>query len=119
MASASTVGGILLLIALVRTYLHGLGWIQYGLGGIGLVLIVLGLVAPGSLSGLNRAWMRLGLLLFRVVNPLALGLIYATTIVPDRADDAPDRPRPAPPQARSRGASYWIEREPPGPTPEP
>jgi hypothetical protein len=113
-----TVGGILLLIALVRTYLHGLGWVPYGLGGIGLVLIVLGLVAPGSLSSLNRAWMRLGLILFRVVNPLVLGLIYATTIVPIglmmRLTGHDPLHRKLDPEAES----YWIRRDPPGPAPD-
>ena len=77
-----TVGGILLLIAAVRAFLYGLGWVQYGLGGIGLVLVVLGLLQPQSLSRLNRAWTRLGLLMFKFVNPVVLGLIYGLTIVP-------------------------------------
>lgn len=113
-----TVGGILLLIALVRTYLHGLGWVQYGLGGFGLALIALGLLAPASLSGLNRAWMRLGLILFRVVNPIVLGLIYATTMVPIglmmRAAGRDPLHRKVDPDA----ASYWIRRDPPGPKPD-
>ena len=41
-----------------------------------------GLVAPARLAPLNRAWTALGLLLFKVVNPVVLGLIYLTTIVP-------------------------------------
>lgn len=113
-----TVGGILLLIALVRAWFHGLGWVQYGLGGIGLLLVVLGLVLPHSLSLLNRGWTRLGLIMFKVVNPIVLGLIYGLTMVPigllmrltgrDPLHLAIDRAAP----------SYWVMREPPGPAPE-
>jgi hypothetical protein len=113
-----TVGGILLLIALVRAYFHGLGWVQYGLGGIALVLVVLGLVAPGSLRGLNRTWMKLGLILFKVVNPIVLAVIYGTTMVPIglmmRATGCDPLRLKLDPEADS----YWIPRDPPGPAPE-
>ena len=113
-----TVGGILLLIALVRAYFYGLGWVQYALGGMAVALLVLGLIAPGSLRGLNRAWMKLGLILFKVVNPIVLALIYGTTMVPiglvmrARGHD-PLRLRLDP-----EADSYWIPRDPPGPAPE-
>jgi hypothetical protein len=111
-----TVGGILLLIAAVRVWLHGGGGaLEAALAGIGAVLVLLGLVAPARLAGLNRAWTRLGLLLFKVVNPIALGLIYLTTIVPiglimRAAGHDPLRLKPEP-----QAASYWVRREPPGP----
>jgi hypothetical protein len=114
-----TVGGILLLIAAVRAGLHGgVGVLEPALAGIGAVLVLLGLVAPGSLAGLNRAWTRLGLVLFKVVNPLVLGLIFLTTIVPIglimRACGHDPLRRRFEPQA----SSYWVRREPPGPAPE-
>ena len=77
-----TVGGILVLIALVRAWLHGPGWLPYGLGGIGLVLVVLGLALPRSLGAANRAWMKLGLVMFKVVNPVVLSLVYLLAVVP-------------------------------------
>ena len=118
-----TVGGILLAIAAVRTGLHlwdgtQPGWIEGVLAGAGLVLVVFGLVAPARLAPLNRAWTRLGLILFKVVNPVVLGLIYLTTIVPigllmrllgrDLLSLKIDRQAP----------SYWVVREPPGPASE-
>ena len=113
-----TVGGILLLIAAVRAFLYGLGWVQYGLGGIGLVLVVLGLLQPQSLSRLNRAWTRLGLLMFKFVNPVVLGLIYGLTIVPIglvmRLVGYDPLHRKLDPQADS----YWVVRDPPGPAPD-
>jgi hypothetical protein len=118
-----TVGGILLAIAGVRTGLHlwdgtAPGWFEGVLAGIGLALVAFGLAAPERLAPLNRAWTKLGLILFKVVNPVVLGLIYLTTIVPigllmrlmgrDLLNLEFDR----------RAASYWVVREPPGPAPE-
>ena len=118
-----TVGGILLAIAAVRAGLHlwdgsAPGWVEGILAGIGWVLVVFGLAAPARLAPLNRAWTRLGLILFKVVNPVVLGLIYLTTVVPtgltmrllgrDLLSLKFDR----------QAASYWVVREPPGPAPE-
>lgn len=120
-----TVGGILLAIALIRvalrwwsTGLFDLGWVEWSLGGVGLVLFFSGLVAPRCLSSLNRGWTKLGLLLFKVVNPIVLGLIFALTIVPIglllRAFGKDQLRLKLDPGAKS----YWISRTPPGPPPE-
>jgi hypothetical protein len=118
-----TVGGILLAIAGVRAGLQlwdgaAPGWIEAVLAGVGSLLLVFGLVAPARLAPLNRAWTSLGLLLFKVVNPIVLGLIYLTAIVPigllmrlrgrDLLSLKFDR----------QAASYWLVRAPPGPAPE-
>jgi hypothetical protein len=114
-----TVGGILLLIAAVRTWLHAsYGMLELALAGIGTVLVVLGLIAPGSLAGLNRAWTRLGLVMFKVVNPIVLGLIFLVAILPvglimRAVGYDPLRLRRDP-----QASTYWVEREPPGPAPE-
>ncbi|HEX3208615.1 MAG TPA: SxtJ family membrane protein [Geminicoccaceae bacterium] len=113
-----TVGGILLLLAAARTYFHGIGWIQYGLAGIGVILIVLGLVAPSSLNGLNRAWLKLGLIMSRVVNPVVLGLIYALVIVPVGLLMRVIGRDPLGLKFDRRVKSYWVVRDPPGPAPE-
>lgn len=120
-----TVGGILLAILLVRLGLGWwssgamvLGWFDYGLGGVGGVLVVLGLVAPATLAPANRGWTKLGLLLFKVVNPIVLGLIFLLTIVPIglllRAFGKDPLRLTFEPEAKS----YWIERDPPGPAPD-
>ncbi len=113
-----TVGGILLLIAVVRTYLHGVGWLQPALGVIGLALVALGLIAPTDLSGLNRAWTRLGLILFRVVNPVVLGLVYFVVVMPLGLLIRTSRRDPLNLKFDPWAESYWVVREPPGPAPE-
>lgn len=120
-----TVGGILLAIAVIRAVLHGWssglfnpGWVEWCLGGVGLALLVLGLAAPARLSLLNRGWTKLGLVLFKIVNPVVLGLIFVLTIIPIglalRALGKDPLRLKLDPSARS----YWIARDPPGPPAE-
>lgn len=51
---------------------------------IGLVLLFgcLGLFAPAVLRPLNRLWLKLGLLLGRIVTPIVMGIIFFTTVTP-------------------------------------
>jgi len=73
---------------------------------------------PSLLSGLNRQWLKLGLLLGKIVSPVALGLLFYGVITPiglvfRLAGKDPLRLK------YDRGAeSYWIRREPPGPPPD-
>jgi hypothetical protein len=118
-----TVGGILVAIAVVRTLLHmwdgsAAGWFEAALGAVGLALLVFGLVAPASLAPLNRAWTRLGLIMFKVVNPVVLGLIYLTTIVPIGLLMRLSGRDPLSMKFDRQAESYWVVREPPGPAPE-
>jgi hypothetical protein len=114
-----TVGGILLLIAAVRTWLQeGYGAIELALGAVGLCLVVLALVRAQSLAGLNRGWTKLGLLLFKVVNPVVLGLIYLTTIVPIGVVMRAFGHDPLRLKRDPQASTYWVRREPPGPAPE-
>ncbi|MEZ5444860.1 MAG: SxtJ family membrane protein [Gammaproteobacteria bacterium] len=81
------------------------------------VFVVIAIAVPSVLTPLNRAWMRLGLLLHRVVNPVVLGLMFLVAIVPIgllmrligkdllRLKFSKD------------ASSYWIVREPKGPDP--
>jgi hypothetical protein len=75
------------------------------------------LIFPRSLSLLNRAWFRLGILLNRIVSPVVMGGLFFGAVVPvgwylrKRGNDLLrlkfDREAP----------TYWIERNPPGPAP--
>jgi hypothetical protein len=120
-----TVGGILLAIALVRVGLGWwssgaivLGWVEWGLGGVGLPLILFGLIAPAILAPLNKAWTKLGLLLFTIVNPIVLGLIFLLTIVPIGLALRLFGKDPLRLSFDPKAESYWIPRDPPGPEPE-
>ena len=91
--------------------------VEWWLAGA-VVFAVVALLAPGILGPLNRAWVKLGLLMFHVVNPIVLGVLFYLVFLPIglllrgsgkdllrlRFDSAAD--------------SYWINRVPPGPPPE-
>lgn len=89
----------------------------YWLGAAAAIALV-ALVVPRLLAPLNKAWTKLGLLLFKVVNPIVMFVLFAITIVPigliRRALGHDALNLRFDPQA----TSYWIPRTPPGPAPE-
>ncbi len=87
--------------------------------GCMLAAIVIGLVTlikPTVLTPFNKAWMRLGDLMGRVVSPLVLGSIFFVLITPialaTRFLGGRDELR----LRRRNVTSYWLDRDPPGPT---
>ncbi len=76
------------------------------------------LVRPVLLAPLNRAWTRLGLLLFHVVNPVVMLLLYVLAIVPVGLVMRLMGKDPLRLRFEPAAASYWIPRQPPGPAPE-
>jgi hypothetical protein len=87
-------------------------------GGLSALLLAAALVRPEVLNPLNRLWLRFGLLLHHVVNPIVMALVFFGAVWPTglvmrwmgrdllRLEREPD------------AASYWIVRQPPGPSPE-
>jgi hypothetical protein len=87
-------------------------------GGLAALFLAAALLRPTVLNPLNRIWLRFGLLLHRVVNPIVMALLFFGTVWPTglvmrmmgrdllRLRREPDAP------------SYWIVRTPPGPAPE-
>ena len=79
---------------------------------------VVALMKPALLAGLNRQWLKLGMLLGKIISPIALGLLFYGVVTPigvvlRLAGKDPLRLK------FDRGAgSYWIRREPPGPSPD-
>lgn len=82
------------------------------------VFLIVAYVYPKALGPLNRLWLKFGLLLYKVVNPIVLGLLFFATIAPigfvmrlcgkDFLRLKLDRD----------AKSYWIDRAPPGPPPQ-
>jgi hypothetical protein len=94
---------------------RGPHWWALALSGI---LLAISLTVPWVLSPFNRAWLRFGQLLHRVVNPVVMALLFFGMITPTgllRRALVRDPFRLArDPEAES----YWIDRDPPGPAPE-
>ncbi len=86
--------------------------------GTAAIFSVLALFMPELLEYPNRLWIRLGILLSKVVSPIALGVVFYGALTPiglamRRIGKDPLRLK------RDPGAkSYWISRDPPGPQPD-
>ena len=109
----------LALLSLLNGWHHG--WQLWRLWPWTLAAALLFLLAaslkPSSLRPLNRLWMKLGLVLHRIVNPIVMGLLFYGTILPT-AFIMRLRGRDLLRLKREPAAdSYWIART-PGPEPE-
>ncbi len=89
-------------------------WPLIALAGL---FLAAALIYPRSLSLLNRGWFRLGLILDRIVSPVVMGALFFGAVVPvgwylrKRGKDLLSL------KFRRDAATYWIERNPPGPAP--
>jgi hypothetical protein len=82
------------------------------------VFLIAALLRPAVLNPLNRIWLKFGLLLHKIVNPVIMALLFYGTVLPTglvlramgkdllRLKREPD------------AASYWIVRTPAGPAPD-
>jgi hypothetical protein len=87
-------------------------------GVLAVLLLAAAWLRPSVLHPLNLIWLKFGLLLHRLVNPVVMALIFYGTVLPTgivmrmtgkdilRLKKQPD------------ADSYWIARQPPGPSPE-
>jgi predicted membrane metal-binding protein len=85
---------------------------------LAVLFLLLALFLPAVLAPLNTVWTRLGVLLGKIVSPIALGVVFFLVITPlgllmRLAGKDPLRLKFA-----RTDASYWIRREPPGPKPD-
>src|SRR5262245_424830 len=104
------VGAILLAFGAIRAWLHSeIGLFAGILGGGGLVLILAALVKPDVLEPVHRGWMKLGLLLHKVTNPLFLGAMYGIAIVPTGLMMRVFGVDPMGMRREAKG-SYWVTR---------
>ncbi|MEX0693934.1 MAG: hypothetical protein WD075_05790, partial [Rhodospirillales bacterium] len=74
--------------------------------------------AKPLLRPLNLLWFKFGLLLYKIVNPVVMALLYYTTMVPTGLLMKLFGKDPLNRTFDAEAKSYWIERDPPGPEPE-
>ena len=82
------------------------------------VFLVLAVIRPAALRAVKRLWLRLSLLLYRMVNPVILGLIFYACVAPIGLVMRMLGKHTLPLKVDPAAKSYWIERRPPGPAPE-
>src|ERR1700692_1669060 len=90
---------------------------EWCLLAVAIAFALLGLAAPRALFPLNYVWFRFGLLLHRVISPVVIGAVFFLCVTPIGlimrllGKDVLSLRR------RADLPSYWIVRDPPGPTP--
>lgn len=80
------------------------------------IILALTFLAPSALFWPNQWWFRFGLLLHRVVNPVVLGAMYYLAITPMALFMRALGKKLLDMQFDPDAKSYWIERQPPGPS---
>ncbi len=109
-------GVIFLIIALFP--LWGGGSVRIWAVVCAIVCALLALAVPNVFTPINRAWMRFGLLLNKIVNPIVLGVMFYVVVWPTGLVLRLFR-RTSLRQGYDAGAkSYWEPRTPPGPDPK-
>lgn len=74
-------------------------------------------VVPKLLALPNRMWLKLGLLLGKIVAPIALGILFYLVFMPIGVLMRLFGKDPLKLKREPDAASYWVKREPPGPPP--
>lgn len=108
--------GFFALLAGWSLWRGGSAWMW--LGSVAVVFLAVALLRAALLAPLNWLWMRFGLLLAKIVNPIVLGLLFYLVFTPIGLlarllgkDFLRIRREP-------QAESYWIARDPPGPEPQ-
>jgi hypothetical protein len=83
---------------------------------IGSLFLAIGYIRPLWLRPLNKLWMKFGLLLFKITNPIIMLLIYVITILPIGLIMRLLGKDPLRRKKDAAAESYWIIREHPGPS---
>ena len=86
--------------------------------GVAAAFAAIAYLKPELLAGLNRQWIKLGLLLGRIVSPLALGILFYCVMAPIGLVMRLTGKDPLRLRLDPGAASYWIPRKPPGPPPD-
>ena len=82
------------------------------------VVLTIALIRPQVLGPLNKLWIRLGLVLYKVVNPIVMAFLFFVVIWPIALLMRLTGRRPLPYQFDPNAKSYWVPREPVGPAPD-
>lgn len=106
--------GVFALLSAYAAYQGAEPYRVYGWLIAGVVVGLVAVVAPTVLTPFNKAWMKLGDLMGKVVSPLVLGVIFFVLITPIALVGrlfSRDELR----LKKTDASSYWIDRIPPGP----
>jgi hypothetical protein len=77
--------------------------------------LVVAVAKPALLAPLNRLWLKLGLAMYTVINPIVMGVLFYGCVTPIGLLMRALGKNPLRISRERDAASYWIPREPPGP----
>lgn len=109
--------GVFALLSAYAAYQGSASSKVYGWLIAGVIVGLIAVTAPNLLTPFNKAWMKLGELMGKVVSPLVLGVIFFVLITPVALIGrllGRDELR----LKKANVNSYWIDRVPPGPAGE-
>ena len=86
--------------------------------GIGAVFAVIALAKPALLAPLNRLWTKFGVLLGKVVAPIALGILFYFVVTSIGILMRLVGKDPLHLKLEPSAKSYWVLRQPPVPPPD-
>jgi hypothetical protein len=110
------IAGVFLLIALgPLRHGHTPRWWALALSG---VFTLIALAKPELLSTVNRLWTKLGVVLGKVVSPIALGILFYGVLTPVALIIRLLGRDPLRLRLDPGAESYWMPRKPPGPPPD-
>jgi Saxitoxin biosynthesis operon protein SxtJ len=113
-AFGCTVGAILMAIGAARAFIAGAATpVSFLLIGAGAGLVLFGIAAPSRLAVLNRLWLRLGVVISKIVNPIVMAILFYFVISPMALVMRMAGRRPLGLATDPAAPSYWIPREPP------
>jgi hypothetical protein len=87
-------------------------------GGLAALLLAAAWFRPVVLHLPNLLWLKFGLLIHKVVNPVVMALLFYGTILPTGLVMRMMGKDPLRLKRQPDVDSYWIVRKPPGPSPE-
>ena len=108
--------GFSALVAALSLYKGGTHW-PYWLAAV-VIFALVAFLRPGLLAPLNRLWAKLGLILFAVVSPVVLAIVYYGCITPIGWAMRLSGKDPLRLRFEPERKSYWVLRQPPGPPPD-
>jgi len=108
--------GFFLLVAFGPLVRHG--EVRVWALGVAALFLLAALARPSLLAPLNRLWLKFGLMLHKIVNPIVMALMFFLTVTPIGVAMRLSGKDILRLRLDRAARSYWIERNPPGPAPD-
>jgi len=105
------------LVIAIWPLFHG-DTLRWWASGVAAVFALVALAKPALLARLNRLWIKLGVLISKIVSPIALGILFYAVLTPIGAVMRLTGKDPLRLKFDPGADSYWIPRKPPGPPPD-